>query len=493
MNRGRRRFLQTGAGFASLLSAGCGRSQWLEALRLPAAPKLGPFTVPDGEKIDDVAHALNRCSFGPGPLEYSQVRTRSQEPREAAELWIEEQIEAQQDDRYADIQWRRRFEIVQQDPVGQFFEFRPEHILDDLLGSTLLRAIASRRQLNEVMVHFWTDHFNIDSSKGDCRWLVGWDHREVVRKHALGRFRDLVRGSALSPAMLWYLDGRVNQAGDPNEKPNENYARELLELHTLGVHGGYSQRDVMEVARALSGWIVRERGQAWRRLGEPEFRPERHDDGAKEVLAQVLPAGGGKQDLERVLDIVCEHPSTARYIAWKLCRWFIADEPPAEATESVAAAFSRSGGDIRETLRAVFQCTAFWDQRGNKFKRPFHFVVSAVRGLGVTGNPAPSLVDHLRRMGHVPFQYPTPDGYPAEAAPWMESLLWRWRFAYALANGEVKGAEFDLERLTEYAGGREKLTASLLGRRAGAGEAAVLGELDFKVEAVLASPAFQWF
>jgi uncharacterized protein (DUF1800 family) len=425
-------------------------------------------------------------------MEYQRLRESMKDPREAAERWIAEQIQGEQDDRYADWVCNRRFEILLQDPVGEFFEFRPEDILNDLLGSTLLRAIASERQLIEVMIHFWSDHFNIDSSKGDCRWLIGWDHREVVRKHAMGKFRDLLRASALSPAMLWYLDGRVNRAGDSAEKPNENYARELLELHTMGVHGGYTQRDVMETARALSGWVVRERGQAWWGLGEAQFRPERHDGGAKEILGEKLNAGGGKQDLERVLDIVSEHPSTARYVSWKLCRWFIAEDPPEAAVTATASAFVRSGGDIRETLRALFRTEGFWTHRGNQFKRPIHFVVSALRGLGGTGNPAPSLVDHLRRMGHVPFQYPTPDGYPVESGPWMEGLLWRWRFAYALVHGEVKGAEIDLKRLTECAGGREKLCAHLLGRRPTVEEGEVLKELDFRPEAVLASPAFQW-
>src|SRR5207302_4720804 len=161
-----------------------------------------------------------------------------------------------------------------------------------------------RRQLYEVMVRFWSDHFNIDPSKGDCKWLKAADDRDVVRAHALGRFSDLLRASALSPAMLWYLDGRVNRRARPDEKPNENYARELLELHTLGVHGGYTQRDVMEVARCLTGWTVRGTKQAKFGLGTVEFSVRLHDNGEKTVLGQRIAPGGGERDIDRVLEIV---------------------------------------------------------------------------------------------------------------------------------------------------------------------------------------------
>src|SRR3989442_372228 len=178
----------------------------------------------------------------------------------------------------------------------------------EMTRATILRAVWSERQLYEVMVHFWTDHFNIDCSKADCRWLKAADDRDVIRRHALGRFPDLLRASALSPAMLWYLDGRANRKQQDNDKPNENYARELLELHTLGIHGGYTQRDVMEVARCLSGWSVRSVKQL--RKGSVEFHPGLHDDGAKLVLGRAIPAGLGQQDLDRVLEIVALHPAT---------------------------------------------------------------------------------------------------------------------------------------------------------------------------------------
>src|SRR5712692_4635077 len=180
------------------------------------------------------------------------------------------------------------------------------------------------------MVHFWTDHFNIDSSKAECKWLKAADDRDVIRPHAMGRFPDLLRASALSPAMLWYLDGRFNRKRDGDDKPNENYARELLELHTLGVHGGYTQRDVMEVARCLTGWTLETRpfwlSHAIRPRNAFWFDSARHDDGEKIVLGHRIPPGGGEKDGDRVLDILAQHPATARFIATKICRHFLGDD-----------------------------------------------------------------------------------------------------------------------------------------------------------------------
>ena len=200
----------------------------------------------------------------------------------------------------------------------------------------------------------------------------------MIRAHALGNFRELVKASALSPAMLIYLDGHDNKVVDPEDKPNENYARELMELHTLGVDGGYTQNDVMEVARCLSGWTYTHQPFGFK-PAHVEFDAARHDDGEKTVLGHAIPAGGGTQDLERVLDIVCAHPSTARYLAMKLCRWFISDPPPDVAVETVARAFTSSQGDITTTLRTMFATEEFRMARGNLFKRPWRFVVSSLR------------------------------------------------------------------------------------------------------------------
>jgi uncharacterized protein (DUF1800 family) len=310
----------------------------------------------------------------------------------------------------------------------------------------------------------------------------------------------MVRASALSPAMLWYLDGRENRKRDSEDKPNENYARELLELHTLGVHGGYTQQDVMEVARCLTGWTVRAgRGGAFHfHAGKVEFDPGLHDDGPKQVLGNRIPAGLGAKDLDRVLEIVSLHPSTANHIATKLCRRFISDEPPRSAIRAVQETFLKSEGDIRATLRALFATEEFRQSRGTKFKRPFNFVASALRATEAEIESVPNrkndgpLYQILRRMGHAPFDYPTPDGYPEEAAPWLGTLLWRWHFALALTEGRIAEARIDAASLRQRAGGDDGMMRSLLGRIPTAEETAAYQESGAGLALALATPAFQW-
>ncbi|MEY2880475.1 MAG: hypothetical protein RLZZ15_2855, partial [Verrucomicrobiota bacterium] len=375
--------------------------------------------------------------------------------------------------------------------VSHLYEFKDKVLLEDLTRATVLRAVLSERQLYEVMVQFWTDHFNIDPSKAEAKWLKAADDRDVIRAHALGNFREMLRASAVSPAMLWYLDGRANRVTKAGDKPNENYARELLELHTLGVHGGYTQQDVMEVARCLTGWTVRDKKKFFK--GRVEFQPRQHDDGAKRVLGVEIAAGGGARDLDRVLEIVVNHPSTARHLAWKLCRRFIADEPPAAAVAATAAAFTAARGDIPATLRALFATADFSAPaaRAGKFKRPFHFVVSALRATNAQTDASKQLVDYLLRLGHAPFRYATPDGYPEEATHWQSTLLWRWNFSTALAANRIKGTTVAPEVLRARLGGDEALMATLLGRRASELERAAYRDAGGDLALLLAAPAFQ--
>ncbi len=251
----RRKFLKVGAsGIALAATAGCGQMprEFRQLLAL-VSPGGGPFQPPAAETIDPIIHALNRTGFGARPGDYQRVRKLAKSPEAAAAAYLEEQLHPEniqdEDAEYA----ARRFETLQE-PPGELFEYQPDLLHNELMRATVTRAVLSERQLFEVMAQFWSDHFNIDPSKGDCKWLKIVDDRDVIRKHALGKFPDMLRASALSPAMLWYLDGHVNRRAKPADKPNENTARELLELHTLGVHGGYTQADVMEVARCLTGW-----------------------------------------------------------------------------------------------------------------------------------------------------------------------------------------------------------------------------------------------
>jgi uncharacterized protein (DUF1800 family) len=306
--------------------------------------------------------------------------------------------------------------------------------------------------------------------------------------------------------MLVYLDGKENKKAGPDDVPNENYARELLELHTLGVHGGYTQQDVYEVARCLTGWRLRTK---WRK-GTVYFDAKLHDDGEKRVLGHVIPAGLGTADLERVLDIVCHHPSTARHIATKLCQRFVAEDPPPPLIDRVASVFTATQGDIKQIVRAILTSDEFKAARGAKFKRPFHFIVSCLRATGADTHAHRPLIEYLMRMGQGLFQYPTPDGYPDQDAPWLGTLLWRWNFALALASNQVPATTVSLDRLAQAIAGTieqglkpEKLWPHFIGRVGTSVELQTLNDFVASqgsgrdshqaelVGLVLASPSFQ--
>ena len=506
MNSSRRQFLQAGsaASFAAL-ALGCDKVEVPEVLllgRRPAAPPDGPYLTPAGKDIDLVSHALNRLTFGARPWDYQRTRKLGTTEEAAFAAFLDEQLMPERLDDPNCENATRRFEVLQE-PLGELFEYQEKHLLDALVRSTVLRAVFTERQLYEVMVNFWSDHFNIDPSKGDAKWLKVADDRDVIRAHALGKFPDMLRASALSPAMLWYLDGRVNKKANAADKPNENYARELMELHTLGVHGGYTQKDVMEVARCLTGWGVQEVGRSKLNLGSVEFRPLQHDRGEKVILGHVLPAIPkkanaaeieklGRAELDTVLGIIGLHPSTAKFIATKLCQRFIADVPPAAAVSAVAEKFIASGGDIPATLRALFATDAFLTTRGNKLKRPFHYIVSTLRATHATTDAGHAIQDYLLRMGHAPFHYPTPDGYPEEAAPWLGTLLWRWNFAVALTKNELGNAtKLDADKLRASFATEEHQMAHLLGRAPSTDEIPACKESGAPLALLLASPSFQ--
>lgn len=483
----RRRFLQTAAAGGAVAGFGgfSAMSQWLGSRWLDGTEGLTSFRAPTSAEIDEATHVINRLTFGPRPGDHQRITAMG------ARNFIAEQLDpASIKDHEAEAQ-SRHFEALHAWPAGELLEYSPAELLDQLTRDKIQRALHSKRQLFEVMVDFWSDHFNIDPSKGDSRWFKPLDDRQVIRRHAMGNFSELVRASALSPAMLWYLDGRVNRKASEKERPNENYARELLELHTLGVDGGYTQTDVMEVARCLTGWTLHERKKARFAVGKVQFQAGRHDDGAKTVLGVDIPSGLGEGDLDRVIDIVSHHPSTARHLATKLCRRFISDTPPEAVVATVSKAFLDSRGDIRQVLAALFDHEAFWSARGGKLKRPFHFVVSAMRATGAETNAGPELQDYLLRMGHAPFQYPTPDGYPEEPEPWTATLLWRWRFAAEFAANGIKGTSHDAGKLLPAVGDQRAFAAHLLGRLPTEAEVSAALESGAPLALMLASPAFQ--
>jgi uncharacterized protein (DUF1800 family) len=356
-------------------------------------------------------------------------------------------------------------------------------VLTELSEAKLLRAIYSERQLEEVLVDFWFNHFNVFAGKGQTRVYITEYERTAIRPHVLGRFRDLLEATAKSPAMLFYLDNWISSApahstrlsdgsarsgqaaavrarqaniAQPPRRTrglNENYARELLELHTLGVDGGYTQTDVVNVARAFTGWTIRLRasrfgGQVGGQIDPNDdmgfrFAPAMHDAGAKTVLGETIKAGGGEQDGERVLDILAAHPSTARFIATKLARRFVSDQPPQALVDRAAARFRATGGDLREVVRTIVASPELFaaEARGAKVKTPLEFVASALRATGADVERATVLIRVLRDLGMPSYFCQPPTGYDETAETWVSSgaLVSRMNFAVDLTGGKLRG------------------------------------------------------
>ncbi|GLC27051.1 hypothetical protein rosag_35640 [Roseisolibacter agri] len=346
----------------------------------------------------------------------------------------------------------------------------------ELQTARVARAVASERQLQEVMVDFWANHFSIFAGKDRVRYHLP-QYEATLRAHALGSFRELLGAVAKSPAMLQYLDnfqsvadstrptaGRRPQPLNARQRArlaernpeaaqrleqlmarrprglNENYARELLELHTLGVDGGYTQQDVIEVARALTGWSLQAPAQG----GGFVFRPQVHDAGEKTILGQPFPAGRGIEDGEQVLDLVARHPSTARFIARKLAVRFVSDSPPPALVARAAETFRRTDGDIRATLETIVQSPEFFSRAAYraKVKSPFELVVSAARALGAQPDTTPRTAQLIARLGQPIFGHQAPDGWPETGREWMNTgaILNRINFGLAVAANRLPGA-----------------------------------------------------
>ncbi len=344
-------------------------------------------------------------------------------------------------------------------PSWDLYQLPEPFAAHELITAAMVRAVFSKRQLFERTVHFWNDHFNIDIGQDSCRWLKTVDDREVIRRHALGTVPDLVHASTASPAMLFYLDNYASVKGNPNE----NYARELLELHTLGVDSGYTLQDIIEVARCFTGWTFQSsKVHEW---GKFEFRPERHDDGEKKVLGFTIPPGGGIEDGRRVVDILTREPRfarlTAAFIGRKLARWFWGYEPPQRLVESVVETYMGTGGSIPAMVRTILQ-PEWMATAPPKFKRPFHLMASSLRALSVDQvRHHRGLLPHMKSSGHLPFHWSTPDGYPDDLRVWTGLLLPRFNFAADLLEGEISGVRFKLETFLQGAEDTEQIIARL--------------------------------
>ena len=458
---------------------------------------------------EQITHVLNRVAFGPRPGDVERVQQMG------LKQYIEQQLQPERIDDSRVEQSLRDFvslrmdngDIMQhypepqriarelgfQNPKGQNpsdqAETRqkvqaylrqngmqpPQQLVQELTAQKILRAVESERQLQEVMTDFWFNHFNVFIGKGADRWLTTSYEMKAIRPNALGKFKDLLQATAKSPAMLFYLDNHLSASPNPqienlgrrargraradnnvnnnarNRKLgiNENYARELMELHTMGVDGGYTQKDVTEVARAFTGWTIDQP----RQNGEFLFRPMMHDRGDKVVLGHKIKSGGGMTDGEQVIDILASHPSTARFIATKLVRRFVSDNPPQSLVDRVAATYMKTDGDIREMLRTIFFSDEFMSPSAfaQKTKSPFEYAVSAIRALDGHTTGAPQLAQMIGRMGQPLYQYQAPTGYPDRADEWMSNgtIIERINFAIALASNRVPGTTVDVAGFTD--------------------------------------------
>jgi len=416
-------------------------------------------------------HALNRLGFGPRPGEVERVAAegvdkwiaRQLQPESIADAAVDAKLakfdtlkmdnESMLDTYYKPIVAARQAKKDDEEDTEETKALRQKsrRVVGELTAQRIIRATESDRQLNEVMADFWINHFNVFAGKGIDRFLLTSYERDTIRPRMWGKFEDLLMATAKSPAMLFYLDN----ARSRRDAINENYAREIMELHTLSVDGGYTQKDVTELARVLTGWSI-ERGS-----GAFVFRPMLHDRGAKSVLG-VRITGGGADEGERMIRFLAHHPSTARHIATKLCQRLVADEPPKALVDRVAKTFLDSDGDLRRTVKAVIDSPEFWDPKSYraKVKTPFEYVISALRATGArVVNPIP-VARALQQIGQPLYGAQPPTGYSDKAEAWVNSgaQVNRMNFAVDLASNKLMGvvvATADARKLALELGGPE--------------------------------------
>lgn len=429
------------------------------ASRAPASPP----TSSEAPALADARHLLNRCAFGPRPGEVERVA------RMGTERWLEEQLAGPPESpllQAALVPHNAAFvppaQLVE-DWLGDGWEAETRSLkelreetkqhyrthLQRLATAELTRHILSQRQLEAVMTDFWANHFNVYASKGFVRLYEGDYLERAIRPNALGKFSALLLATARHPAMLLYLDNAESrrESGDAMSSGkrrglNENYARELLELHTLGVDGGYSQRDVQEVARVLTGWSVTQlRGGRF----EYTFKKGAHDRGEKKLLGEVFPAGRGENEGVRLLELLARHPATARHLASRLCARFVADHPPESCVTAASNAYRASDGDIKQVVRAIVKDASFWAPaaRRSKLKTPLELVASTARALGGMPDGSLELSRTLERLGEPLLQERVPTGYPDSEPEWASGggMLARMTFATELGAGKLRGLD----------------------------------------------------
>jgi len=485
---------------AAAEKAGASKDRTSSSTKLPTAFK-GRLPITELNEEEAILHALNRLGYGPRPGDVERVRQMG------LEKWVAEQFHPETIDdaslaprlgRYPTLAmptaalldqyptpevaakrigisveaYRKKLEETAKLRAAGMrapADMGPQQIVNELIMAKLTRAIYGERQLEEQMVDFWFNHFNVFFYKDADRYVVTSYERDVIRPHALGKFKDLLSATAHSPAMLFYLDNWLSadpkaferlkhltpqekrmQAGLPppggRRGLNENYGRELLELHTVGVDGGYAQKDVIEAARCFTGWTLRNLQK------DPEFYFDNrlHDPDEKRVMGKKIHAGGIK-DGEKVLEMLVKHPSTARFISTKLARHFVSDTPPPALVARMAKTFLKTDGDIRAVLRAMIYSPEFWSRQTYraKVKTPFELVASTARALGSDVDAPLPLAYWTARIGEPLYQCLPPTGYADRAEAWVNTgaLLNRLNFAIALASNRIRGTRVELTAL----------------------------------------------
>jgi uncharacterized protein (DUF1800 family) len=422
---------------------------------MTALPLFQTSAVEIGPRV--ALHALNRLGYGPRPGDIRRVLDRG------LEAWVSDQLEAPAD---PDLLTRLARLPTLNYPIAQVLAiFSADQralgpILDEFYTAKIVRAVHGQNQLQEVLTDFWFNHFNVYLNDGFNRYSTMAYERDAIRPHALGRFRDLLGATAQHPAMVYYLDNYLSTVSrvDPRTGVirrglNENYGRELLELHTVGVDAGYTQADVFDAARCFTGWTIDNLANS----GNFVFRSQNHDREAKHVFGLSVPAGGGKEDGDRLLDYLAQHPSTARFVSRKLLQRFVADSPSEPLIERCAERFRATDGDIREVMRAIVSSPEFWSEAftGGKPKTPFEFVASALRAADANVTSGRAVAVALASMGMPAYQCLPPTGYSNRGDEWLNpsSHMNRVNFALDLAAGTIAGVSVDLRAMMRGAGG----------------------------------------
>ncbi len=458
----------------------------LGVMPIAASAQKTAIARPDVRELpadQQIIQALNRLTFGPRPGDVQKVRAIG------LDNWIDQQLHPEKINDLGLDQFVAKYSAINQDQNDLLVQYARQQrerremrladssramsgqdstmarrqlaqrfnltrqVVTQLQSSRVARAVASERQLQEMMTDFWENHFSIYVQKGgpEPYYLTDFD-QNVIRPRALGKFRDLLEAVAQSPAMLFYLDNARSMADTTRptlarrqlqqrqrQGLNENYGRELLELHTLGVDGGYTQQDVINVARAFTGWTIKAPAQG----GGFVFRPQVHDAGEKIVLGHKLPAGRGIEDAEDVLDILAKSPATARYISFKLARRFVSDSPSKALVDHAAQVYLRTGGDIREVVRTIVTSPEFFSRQAfrSKVKSPFEVVVSAMRALNAAPDSTPRSAQVIAFLGQPIFGHQAPNGWPETGEPWMNTgaILNRINFGMAVAAERLPG------------------------------------------------------